>query len=176
MTSRTITASIAVLFVGGLAVFSFASAQQPARQPGEPVLQELRMLRQTLEGDLLLQMQIELAAQRANAAQMRVSSLAIELGSVRSQLAEVAGELTRVDATVKRMEALVPPGTTINQTMPIGEQYYLTKAQLETEQQRQAQLQARESQIVAVIAAEQARLDAANRRLDDLERAVTPRK
>ncbi len=176
MTSRTITASVAIVFVVGLAVFSFAAAQPPRQGGGDPVIQELRMLRQTLEGDLVFQMQIELAAQRANAAQMRVSAYAVELATVRSQLAEVVGQVTQAAEAVKRMEALVPPGTTINTTMPIGEQYYVMKDQLKAGQQRQAQLQARESQLVAAMAAEQARLDAANRRLDDLERTLTQRR
>lgn len=174
MTSRTLTASAAVLFVAGVGVFGSRAAGQPARQ--DPVLQELRMLRQTIDGDLVFQMQIQLAGQRANASQMRVSALAIELANARSEIGQVAAEIARTEAAVKRMEAVVPPGTTINLTMPIGEQYYLMKAQVETEQQRQGQLQLRETQIVALISAEQARLDAANRRLDELERALTSRR
>lgn len=172
MTSRTTTASLALLFIVGVAVFTFASAQQPARPSNDALTSELRNLRDTLDADLVLQMQIQLAAHRASTAQARVTSLAGELTSVRSETARVAIDLARSQAAVQRFEAMVPPGTAITQASPIWEQYAEVRAELETARQLQAQLQVRDSQITPVLTAEQARLDGWNRRLDELERTL----
>jgi chromosome segregation ATPase len=171
---RILWASLA-LFVCSIPL---AAQTLPSAEPLSPqetsalnsLLIEVRTLRIVLQNANTGAKRIQLAAERIRLQQERVDKVNRELEETRNQLAENKANQMRLDEMLKELERQIRQEGFPARRSELEKQYRVAKIEAEPLTVREGRLKDRESQLLAQLQYEQAKLNELNGRLDELER------
>lgn len=134
------------------------------------LLSEVRLLRIVLQNTNAGAKRIQLAIERIRLQQERVDKLTRDLDETRNILAENKATQTRLNETLKEMERQIRQENFPVRRAELERQLRVTQIEIEPLGIRESRLKDRESQLMALLQYEQARLLEFNGKLDELER------
>jgi chromosome segregation ATPase len=154
------------LVVGGIALIAAVVVSGQPQRPSatlDDLLEEIQGLRAEMNRAASVNLRTQLLAARMTLQEVRLSTAGQQLASVRQQLAESRLRLAPSTDQIK-------PALETNSQILAPLRYTLQQ-----EQQRNRELRQQEAELSRLIEAEESRLLDVNSRLDDLERALSPR-
>lgn len=166
-----------------LALFMLAATVSPASSQQtdatiQALLSEVRQLRMALERSAVVAPKIQVTLQRIQLQQDFVTRLSRQVDEARELAARPAREQMDMSNHLKATEALLSQESDPARRKVMEEDIRRLKTHMEqfSEQQklRDAQQQARETELAGRLQAEQAKLDELNDRLNTLERQLEP--
>lgn len=134
------------------------------------LLNEVHLLRLVLQNTTAGGKRIQLAAERVRLQQERVDKAGRDLDETRNQLADLKANQLRIHEMLKEVERQVRQEAFPARRAELEKQYRLTRIELDPLAERDSRLRERESQQIALLAAEQTKLQELNEKLNALER------
>lgn len=158
-----------------LALAAPAAAQRPEERGDttvEALLEEVRLLRETLQRVTLNTYRGQIIFERLRAQNERVTRLGRTLEDTRDELADLGANLKRLGERAEALEGQAEREVDQKQRAQLEAEQRELEYALEQFRQRHDRLQAREAQLTAELQAEQARLSDMEGRLEALEREI----
>jgi hypothetical protein len=162
--------------VSSLAMALAFAGQNPAPQPdplsSQAIVQELRLLREAVEGVLASSVRVQLLMGRLQLQEARIQALVRQGAEIESQLAGMEGERQAL-SNQRRMLEKVPDQTVDPAERDFAAQQLASLAdRLKQIDNRHNSLLAEQASVQQLVAAEQARWGDFNNRLEELERLL----
>jgi hypothetical protein len=168
---RNITIGICFALVVAGAV-SGQSQRSPATL--DDLLTELRGLRADLNSSVSATTRVQLVVGRLQVQEQRIASVSQELTETQNQLRTAIQQRERTNALVLALEQRIVSRTVVpDRIMSFEQELEDTNIRLVRERNREADLRSRETELLAMLTAEQSRWIELNAGLDALERAFT---
>jgi uncharacterized protein (DUF3084 family) len=162
--------------LGGLAVVAVpALAQTTGGDTLAALLLEVRQLRIAVERAATTSPQIQLLTARLTVQNERVSRAAGDHDATRQELEQISAATAQMTAQLEQLEGTRRTEQDQQRQREIAEQEASIRQELANLSTREGRLRLREAELANLMAAEQAQWMELNRRLDDLERALTAR-
>lgn len=170
-----------------IVVATVMSAQGPATTPAQPgipeLLTEVRALRAELNQVAAASMRMQLLVARLTLQEQRIAAAGRELVAVQSSLSAAMKDRSNTESELGRLKdepfgdympfaASLPPEMRHQMELALQRQLSDLKEQLPRQLAREQELRTQESELLAVVSAEQGRWMDFNGRLDELERSL----
>jgi hypothetical protein len=153
-----------------------AVSGQSQRSPAtlDDLLTELRGLRADLNSSVSATTRVQLVVGRLQVQEQRIASVSQELTETQNQLRTAIQQRERTNALVLALEQRIVSRTVVpDRIMSFEQELEDTNIRLVRERNREADLRSRETELLAMLTAEQSRWIELNAGLDALERAFT---
>ena len=165
------TAALVVVGLIGVAAVVAGQSARSATSPPDDLLAEVRRLRADLNQAAGTSVRTQLLVARLQMQEQRVNATARQLADVQDRLASVqqgqAAMIERLSVSEDSQQRLPPEDRSDDQIRAL-------KLQIDQVQKREQVLRAQEATLSGTLAAEQARWNEFNARLDALERSLPP--
>lgn len=158
------------LFRGGVQAQSLK--QNNDEQITKALLEEVRLLRQTLQRINLNAYRSQIIVERIRAQNDRVARLSRSLEDTRDEMADVQVLLNQFNERAKAIEKQLQEESDEKRRALMEGEYREMKYLLDTNRQKEQRLRDRETRLSEQVRAEQAKLDDFEGRLDALEREI----
>ena len=153
-----------------------AQAQSPKQNNDEQItralLEEVKLLRQTLQRINLNAYRSQIIVERIRAQNDRVARLSRSLEDTRDELADVQVLINQFSERAKAIEKQLQEESDEKRRAPIEGEYRELKYLIDINRQKEQRLRDRETRLSEQVRAEQAKLDDFEGRLDALEREI----
>ena len=153
-----------------------ARAQSPKQnsddQTAKALLEEVRLLRQTLQRINLNAYRSQIIVERIRAQNDRVARLSRSLEDTRDELADVQVMTNQFNERAKAIEKQLQEESDEKRRAPMEGEYREMKYLLDINRQKEQRLRDRETRLSEQVRVEQAKLDDFEGRLDALEREI----
>lgn len=163
---------MSLVFVVPCSVFG-QNKNQSEGQPLQVLLDEVRLLRQALQNTNLFAYRGQIIVERLRIQRDRVDKFSGMIESVRTEIKELEPQAPQLQERLKEVdEKIERESTDSKQRRELENESKSVKLALSQQEQRQAELRNRESQLTLVVREEQAKLEELDKRLEALEREL----
>lgn len=149
-----------------------AQTSDSDRQTLQSLLTEVQQLRQAIERSTLLGTRTQIAMERLQVEDARVSRAAQELEKARKEVSDVQFEQTRIANRIKQMEEELTRTQDANHRADIENGIKGSKLELEQLAAMEGQKRAREAELTSEVQTGRGRLTELEGRITDMERAI----